>query len=177
MKHCQQEDKDLGVILHWIDLQADLRLKAKLKRFLLFFKRGQMEGALTSIFSACYTVGGVKKIVRLLVGMPTDGASIPRPLWAFVGAPLDGEYTFAAVLHDGLYRGQFESRAVADCLFKLGIKYAGGQAWAKWAAVRGFGFGAWIGNNRQAKAFCKKYVRVEVIPEQGNAELEPSHIK
>jgi hypothetical protein len=168
----QQTDSDLGVTLHWVDLQADLRLRARPQPFLLKWKRGRMEGTLTATFSACYSVGGCKKIVRLLEGMPTDGASIPRPLWALVGAPLDGEYTFAAILHDSMYRGQFESRAVADCLFKLGIQYAGGVSWAKFAAVRGFGLATWIQNRKSAKAFCAKFVRVEVIAEQGNAALQ-----
>jgi hypothetical protein len=167
----QQEDRDLGVILHWIDLQADLRLRFKGKRFLLW-KLGRMEGDLLSTFSACYSVGGVKKIVRLEVGMPTDGASIPRPLWAIVGAPLDGEYTFAAVLHDAGYRGQFESRAVIDCLFRLGIQYAGGISGAKWGAVRAFAGFTWRANRRTAKAFASRYIRIETIANQGNASLQ-----
>lgn len=167
----QQTDSDLGVTLHWIDLQADLRLHSKPQRF-LFWTRGRMEGELLSTFSACYSVGGVKKIVRLEVGMPTDGASIPRPLWAIVGAPLDGEYTFAAVLHDAIYRGQFEARAIGDCLFRLGIDYAGGISRVKWAAVRAFGWLPWSGSKKAAKAFCAKYVRVEIIANQGNSALQ-----
>ncbi len=168
----QQIDSDLGVTLHWIDLQADLRLKARLRPFLGIFKRGKMEGELLTQFSACYSVAGVKKIVRLLPGMPTDGASIPRPLWGLVGAPLDGEYTFAAVLHDAIYRGQFESRAVGDCLFRLGIDYAGGVSRVKWAAVRAFAGFAWFGSRRGAKAFCARFVRVEEVARQGNAALQ-----
>lgn len=33
-------------------------------------------------------------------GFVSDGASIPRPLWTVVGAPLDGQYRIAAILHD-----------------------------------------------------------------------------
>ena len=33
-------------------------------------------------------------------GTVTDGASIPRPLWAIVGGPFEGGYRKAAVIHD-----------------------------------------------------------------------------
>ena len=38
-------------------------------------------------------------------GSLTDGASIPRPLWSFVGPPLKGPKTRGCVIHDGGYRG------------------------------------------------------------------------
>jgi len=36
----------------------------------------------------------------------SDGASIPRFIWPFVGSPWSGDYVQAAVLHDGLFRNQ-----------------------------------------------------------------------
>src|SRR3954451_307848 len=33
-------------------------------------------------------------------GYRTDGASIPWPLWSFVGSPFTGRYVKAAIIHD-----------------------------------------------------------------------------
>ena len=33
-------------------------------------------------------------------GAKTDGASIPRPVWALVGGPFEGKYRTAAIIHD-----------------------------------------------------------------------------
>lgn len=48
------------------------------------------------------------------VGTISDGASIPRPLWSTLGAPLTGKYRAAALIHDFIYRSQSATRDVAD---------------------------------------------------------------
>ena len=46
-------------------------------------------------------------------GFSSDGASIPRVLWSIVGAPWDGEYRRAAVVHDYFFRQRkYESDVV-----------------------------------------------------------------
>lgn len=79
-------------------------------------------------------------------GFTTDGASIPRFLWAVVGHPL-GPYAPAAVLHDWLYATAPVSKARSDELLLeamevlgigwvkrrviyLGVAWFGGPAWA-----------------------------------------------
>jgi hypothetical protein len=47
-------------------------------------------------------------------GFVTDGASIPRALWIIVGAPFNGKYREAAVLHDAAYRTLGVTKEDAD---------------------------------------------------------------
>ncbi|MDQ3199637.1 MAG: DUF1353 domain-containing protein [Verrucomicrobiota bacterium] len=46
-------------------------------------------------------------------GSTVDGASIPRPLWSFMGGPFEGRYRNASVLHDVAYTQK--NRPPADC--------------------------------------------------------------
>jgi hypothetical protein len=46
-------------------------------------------------------------------GSVVDGASIPRPLWTFMGGPFEGKYRNASVLHDVAY-GEHD-RPWQDC--------------------------------------------------------------
>jgi uncharacterized protein DUF1353 len=46
-------------------------------------------------------------------GSRVDGASIPRPLWSFMGGPFEGKYRNASVLHDVSY--DQKNRPPADC--------------------------------------------------------------
>ncbi|MBY4771896.1 DUF1353 domain-containing protein [Burkholderia ambifaria] len=84
-------------------------------------------------------------------GFVTDLASIPRVFWSAL--PPDGNYAYAAVLHDYLYWMQTEDRAVADRILKnamedfsvppltveaiyRGVRVGGASAWNKNAALR-----------------------------------------
>lgn len=58
-----------------------------------------------------------KYVVKVKTGMSTDGASIPRFLWAIIGSPYVGKYRKSAILHDGLYRSQKLSKLDSDILF------------------------------------------------------------
>lgn len=92
----------------------------------------------------------------ILPGATTDGASIPRPLWTLVGAPMrDGRVFAAAAVHDQLYKtlgvgGQF-TRAECDRIFYQALR-AGGVSWLKasvyYAGVRA---GGWVGWRRYAR--------------------------
>jgi hypothetical protein len=53
--------------------------------------------------------------VEVPKGFVTDFASIPRPFWTLLRP--DGEYTFAAIVHDYLYWTQSRPREVADEIF------------------------------------------------------------
>jgi hypothetical protein len=76
----------------------------------------------------------------------TDGASIPRPLWALIGSPFNGRYRVPAVLHDAAYCWVGITKQDADRMFYEAMREAG-VGWLKaglmWAAVKAFGQGPW----------------------------------
>jgi len=62
---------------------------------------------------------GSYQAVEVPVGFVTDLASIPRVFWSFL--PTDGEYAFAAIIHDYLYWTQCRSRETSDNIFKFAM--------------------------------------------------------
>lgn len=71
-----------------------------------------------------------------------DGASIPRPMWSLIGAPLEGNYVRSAALHDlGCSVREEPSRVVHDrfydCMRAEGVRWLQAQLMHK--AVRAFG--------------------------------------
>jgi uncharacterized protein DUF1353 len=58
--------------------------------------------------------------VDVPTGFVTDFASIPRLFWSMLRP--DGEYAYAAVIHDFLYWTQTRSREEADSIFLLAMK-------------------------------------------------------
>jgi hypothetical protein len=50
-------------------------------------------------------------------GSVTDGASIPRPFWSFIGGPFEGRYRKAAVVHDVACRQKSEPWADVHRMF------------------------------------------------------------
>ncbi|MGH8083501.1 MAG: DUF1353 domain-containing protein [Lysobacter sp.] len=85
--------------------------------------------------------------VRVPVGFVTDFASIPRPFWSLI--PRDGQYTFAAIIHDFLYWDQSMPREQADLVFKYAMqdfKVPAATISIIHKAVRVGGGGAWKGN-------------------------------
>ncbi|CAI8813559.1 DUF1353 domain-containing protein [Pseudomonas chlororaphis] len=84
-------------------------------------------------------------------GFVTDFASVPRAFWSAL--PTDGEYAYAAVIHDYLYWTQTTSREDADLTLKYAmqdfgvgsvtietiyrtVRAAGGMAWKENAALK-----------------------------------------
>jgi hypothetical protein len=60
-------------------------------------------------------------------GFKTDGASIPRALWTFVGSPFTGKYVGAAVIHDvgcdtHKYSWQITHRMFYTAMLALGVR-------------------------------------------------------
>ncbi len=82
-------------------------------------------------------------------GFVTDFASIPRVLWSVVGAPAEGKYRKAAVIHDYLYRTPGKAtRAQADAVLNEAMIVCGVGRWTRWtiyAGVRVGGSGSYKG--------------------------------
>ncbi|MDR4469625.1 MAG: DUF1353 domain-containing protein [Nitrospira sp.] len=85
--------------------------------------------------------------VHVPKGFVTDFASIPRIFWSTLRP--DGEYAYAAVVHDYLYWTQMRSREEADHIFKMAMEdFEVGTVTigAIYSAVRVGGQLAWKGN-------------------------------
>lgn len=72
-------------------------------------------------------------------GFKTDGASIPRFLWSFIGSPFNGAYRLPALFHDAAYCTPGVKRAEADRMFydamrEEGVSFV--KAQLMWAGVR-----------------------------------------
>lgn len=95
-------------------------------------------------------------------GFVTDLASIPRPFFSFLRP--DGDYVYAAVLHDYLYWQQTTSRAVADTVLKVAMQDFEVPALTVTAIYQGvhLGGGAAWKNNRQLRNRGEKRVLRQV---------------
>lgn len=58
-------------------------------------------------------------------GSKIDGASIPRPLWSFMGGPFEGRYRNASVLHDVAYDLHSRPWQDADRMFYHAMRCIG----------------------------------------------------
>jgi hypothetical protein len=94
-----------------------------------------------------YYSAGLRRIIHVDPGFPTDFASIPRLFWRIF--PKNGAYDGAAVLHDAGYRGAINlTRKETDDLFYEAMRVLGigsFKARSMWLAVRLFGGGAYVG--------------------------------
>jgi len=85
--------------------------------------------------------------VNVPTGFVTDFASVPRAFWSIL--PPDGEYTYAAILHDYLYWNQATDKATADLVLKSAMEDFGvstADAILVYNGVRLGGQSAWDGN-------------------------------
>jgi hypothetical protein len=99
--------------------------------------------------------------VEVPTGFVTDLASIP-PIFYSVLRP-DGEYAYAAIIHDYLYWTQTRSREEADEILKLAmqdLKVGSIKLMAIYEAVRHFGGKAW-GDNARLKSQGEKRILVK----------------
>lgn len=88
-------------------------------------------------------------LVEVPKGFVTDLTSVPRPFWSLLRP--DGEYAYAAIIHDYLYWTQPIDRATADSIFWSAMQDFGidsATAGAIFAAVRAGGSVAWENNKR-----------------------------
>ncbi len=103
---------------------------------------------------------GQESYEKVLVptGFVTDFASIPKNFWTLLRP--DGEYTYAAIIHDYLYWAQPRSREEADQIFKMAMQDFGistVEVELIYGAVRFVGRFAWNANAKQ-KALGEKRV-------------------
>lgn len=86
----------------------------------------------------------MKYEVKVLPGLITDYASVPRIFWPIL--PPYGRYGKAAVLHDALYQFNVFPRKICDKLFLLAMKVLKVPKWKRktmYLAVRLFGGNAY----------------------------------
>jgi hypothetical protein len=96
-------------------------------------------------------------------GFVTDMASVPKIFWSLFRP--DGDYAYAAVLHDYLYWEQDRPKAEADAIFKSAMsmqKVTDFQRFVLFRAVEKFGGSAWA-SNAQLKAAGERRV-LSVLP-------------
>lgn len=90
------------------------------------------------------------KAVIVPSGFVTDFASIPRVFWSVLRP--DGEYAYAAVVHDYLYWTQTRSRDEADNIFKIAMEdfeIEASKVKPIYCAVRVGGQSAWNSNTKK----------------------------
>jgi len=100
------------------------------------------------------------KEVIVPVGFVTDLASIPRIFWTALRP--DGQYAYAAIVHDYLYWFQMRPRQESDTILKLGMEdfsIKRSTVAAIFGAVRLAGGAAWAENARFRKAGEKRILR------------------
>lgn len=86
-------------------------------------------------------VDGEGRHITVPSGFITDLASVPRVLWSVV--PPFGTYTYAAIIHDYLYRQGGTSRVVADATFAEVMEVEGTDKFTRlivYLSVRMFGW-------------------------------------
>jgi len=79
-------------------------------------------------------------------GYLTDGASIPRFAWYFVGSPFEPRHMLGAIIHDWLYSQRIADQKVADAVFLQILKEQGKRpvpALVMWLTLRIFGWMWW----------------------------------
>jgi hypothetical protein len=100
------------------------------------------------------------KEVTVPKGFVTDFASIPKVFWSLLRP--DGEYTYAAIIHDYLYWTQTRSREESDQIFKLVMRdfsVDSIKAEAIFSIVRFGGGYAWKNNQEAIKNGEKRMLK------------------
>lgn len=103
--------------------------------------------------------------VTVPIGFVTDFASIPRPFWSLLRP--DGNYAYAAVVHDYLYWTQSLSRDQSDLIFKLAMQDFEIDALtvsAIFEAVHRGGASAWRQNAALKKGGEKRLIKPDAFP-------------
>ena len=85
-------------------------------------------------------------------GFVSDGASMPRFFWRFIGHPFAMDYLREAVLHDYFYRTQHIRRKLADKIFFNLLKnHLPFRSRLIYWSLRLFGWIAWNENKKKEK--------------------------
>jgi hypothetical protein len=109
--------------------------------------------------------------VTVPTGFVTDFASIPRVFWSILRP--DGEYAYAAVVHDYLYWTQTRAREEADDILKMAMEdFEVGTAKIKtiYGAVHLAGKTAWNGNAKK-KAQGERRI-LKLLPQDPRTKWE-----
>lgn len=89
------------------------------------------------------------EVIKVPKGFMSDGASIPKIFWSWIGGPT-GRYFYAAVLHDWLYYKKIYKRAKADKIFYEAMGVLGVPNWKRSMMYMAVRMCAWISwNNRK----------------------------
>ena len=95
-------------------------------------------------------------------GFVTDLTSVPRAFWALL--PRDGDYTYAAIIHDYLYWAQTQPKSAADKILEFAmedLKIGNGDRYAIYLGVDWFGEQPWKSNaslkNKGEKRVLKNF--------------------
>ena len=97
---------------------------------------------------AVWLQDGVRFRVTVPTGFVSDGASIPRPLWSFIGPPIGSSHLLPAVVHDYLCEqaATYSERVLGDAVFFALLKRHNVPYWkraAMYLAVRLYGRFIW----------------------------------
>lgn len=98
--------------------------------------------------------------VNVPKGFVTDFASVPKPFWSVL--PPDGDYTYAAIIHDYLYWNQATDKPTADLVLKAAMEDFGvakSDAFIVYNGVKLGGQSAWDGNAALKKANEKRILK------------------
>lgn len=89
----------------------------------------------------------------------TDGASIPKIFWSWIGSPFTGLYRRSSLIHDRLYAIQKTTRLYADRVFLEGMKDDGVSFWKRQMMFYAVRFKGWIpwNNHRKKKENSEVY--------------------
>ena len=106
-------------------------------------------------------------------GSVVDGASIPRPLWSFMGGPFEGKYRNASVLHDVSYDKKGRPPQECDRMFYDAMRCSGvGAVEAKtmYYALLRFGYHWKFGVKRAKPVKVDRKFVARATPEYPRAE-------
>lgn len=79
-------------------------------------------------------------------GYESDGMSVPRFFWRWVGARVGGRTLAPSIVHDYLYETKIMARSEADEWYRRALVangYPRGKARAVWLGLRAFGWSHW----------------------------------
>lgn len=104
------------------------------------------------------------RVLVVLKGFRSDGASIPPVLWPVVGPRYSAKTFPAAFAHDAMYAGELVPRRRADdeflrLLLLMGVNRA--KARSYWMGVRAFGWLVWRSHTRGGIELARRWVSVE----------------
>lgn len=112
------------------------------------------------VLVADWECDGPAGLLHLGHGFPSDGASIPRFLWSFVGPRYSEDSMIGALYHDATYAAELCDRALADESLRALLIESGCSALKArlyWLAVRVFGGLCWRRHTADTIAEARRF--------------------